>query len=270
MIEDPDLGDPALGGANTTTRLQTVWQVKLREASSANVERLLAEDCKFRPAAARLSTAPGGYTGAENQLYRVEVHDKGRAEAATFRWSRDNGSIIARVIRLTDLSHIEVQAVGSPELGFSSGDLIEVTDDARELVGLPGELRRIKAIDAVSGAVTLDAPLNPGLFPVDQSPDVTRHTRVRRWQDTGVIQGPSNWIDLENGIAVHFDNDPADGCFRTGDYWVVPARAANRSIEPLDRAPPRGIHHHFAKLALFTPPRHLRDLRVSSESGIVS
>ena len=58
MIEDPDLGDPALGGANTTTRLQTVWQVKLREASSANVERLLAEDCKFRPAAARLSTAP--------------------------------------------------------------------------------------------------------------------------------------------------------------------------------------------------------------------
>lgn len=185
------------------------------------MERLLAEDCKFRPAAARLSTAPGGYTGAENQLYRVEVHDKGRAEAATFKWSRDNGSIIARVIRLTDLSHIEVQAVGSPELGFSSDDLVEVTDDARELVGLPGELRRIKAIDAVSGAVTLDAPLNPGLFPIDQSgaPDMTRHTRVRRWQDTGVIQGPSNWIDLENGIAVHFDNDPADGCFRTGDYW---------------------------------------------------
>lgn len=70
MIEDPDLGDPALGGANTTTRLQTVWQVKLREASSANVERLLAEDCKFRPAAARLSTAPGGYRCREPALSR--------------------------------------------------------------------------------------------------------------------------------------------------------------------------------------------------------
>src|SRR5262249_26111659 len=93
-VEDPNLADPALKGADATTRLQTVWQVNLRDASSANAP--LVEDCKFRPAASRLSTAQGRYTGAENQLYRVEVHDQGRAGAATFKWSRDNASTVAR------------------------------------------------------------------------------------------------------------------------------------------------------------------------------
>src|SRR5262249_49094476 len=35
-VEDPNLADPALKGADATTRLQTVWQVNLRDASSAN------------------------------------------------------------------------------------------------------------------------------------------------------------------------------------------------------------------------------------------
>lgn len=264
--EDPHLADPAFNGVDTTTRLQTVWQVKLCEASSANAKSPPAEDCKFRPAASRLSTAPGGYTGPENQLYRVEVHDKGRASAATFKWSRDNASTVARVTRLTQ-SNIVVQAIGSHAVsGFSAGDLIEITDDAREFAGLPGELRRIKAIDAASDTLTLGVALTSGLFPADRNgvSDVTRHVRVRRW-DGGAIQIPSNWVELENGIAVRFDVDPADGCFRTGDYWLIPARVANQSFELLDRAPPRGSHHHIAKLALFTPPSGLRDLRVLRE-----
>ena len=261
-VEDFDLADPAFEAADTTTRIQTVWQVKLREVSSAGARRTLEEDCKFAPSASRLSTALAGYTGAENQLYRVEVHNKGRAGTATFKWSRENASTVARVTRLTDLSHIVVQAFGVPLSGFSAGDLIEIIDDAREFSGHPGELRRIKSIDAGSSGFTLDTPFNPGLFPTDQNgvPDVTSHMRVRRWQGTGAIQGRS-WIDLENGIAIRFEADPTDRCFRTGDYWLIPARVANRSIEPLDRAPPRGIHHHFVKLALFTPPRRLRDLR---------
>ena len=264
MIEDPDVADAALEGADTTTRLQTVWQVKLREASSASAKRPLGKNWNFKPAASRLTTAPGSYTGLENQLYRVEVHDAGKAGAATFKWSNDNASTVARVTRLIDLSHLVVQTVGSHALSdFSDGDLIEITDDARELARLSGELRRIKAIDAASTTFTLDAPLSPGVFPADQNgvPQMTHYMRVGRWNGIGAIQGRGSPIDLENGITVRFDVDPADGCFRTGDYWLIPARAANRSIEPLDRAPPRGIHHHLAKLALFTPPSNLRDLR---------
>lgn len=267
-VEDPDLGDPALKGVDTTTRLQTVWQVKVRETSSANAKHPLDEDCQFRPAAARLSTAPGGYTAAENQLYRVEVHDKGRADAATFKWSRDNASTTVRVTLSTDLSHIVIQTVGSLAVSdFSGGDLIEITDDARELAGLPGELRRIKALDAASSVLTLDAALNTDLFPADQNgiPDVRRHMRARRWHGSEAIKGVGKWVELENGITVRFDADPVDGCFRTGDYWLIPARVVNQSFEPLDRAPPRGIHHHVTKLALFTPPSGLRDLRVQKD-----
>jgi hypothetical protein len=34
---------------------------------------------------------------------------------------------------------------------------------------------------------------------------------------------------------------------RSTDCWLIPARSANQSFEPLDRAPPRGIHHHFVR-----------------------
>ena len=260
-LEDPELVDTATG-IDTTTRLHTAWQVKLCEASSANPERPLDENRKFRPATSRLSTALGSYTGGDNQLYRVEVHDPGKIGAATFKWSRDNASTGGRVIRLIDLLHLVVQTVGSDAgLSFSGGDLIEIIDDARELAGLPGELRRIKAIDVLPNAVTLDAPLTAGVFLTDQNgvPDATRHMRLLRWQGSEPIESPGNWIDLENGIFVSFDGDSD---FRTGDYWLIPARSGSQSFEPLDRAPPRGIHHHFAKLALFTPPGGLRDLRI--------
>jgi hypothetical protein len=263
VAEDPDLADPALGGADTTTHLQTVWQVKLREASSTRAKRPLDGDRKFTPALSRLSVAPGAYTGLENHLYRVEVHDGGKVGAATFKWSRNNASTVIRVIQVADLLHLVVQSVGSHALSeFSGGDLIEITDDARELAGLPGELRHIKAIDNPTSAFTLDAPLGPGMFLTEQNgvPDVTRHMRVRQWQGTDPIQNVGSPIDLENGIAVYFDTD---GCFRSGDFWLISARVANQYFEMLNHAPPRGIHHHIARLALFTPPRRLRDLRKS-------
>jgi Family of unknown function (DUF6519) len=264
-VEDPDLSDPALKGADTTTRLQTVWQVKMREASSANPKLPLAQDCEYRPAGSRLSTARGNYTGQENLLYRVEVHDEGRPGTATFKWSRNNASTVARVTHFTDLLHIAVQAVDSDGLSaFSDGDLIEITDDTRELAGRPGELRRIKAFDAASSTLTLDLALTSDWLSVnhDATSVVTHHMRVRRWQGTGAIQRLGNWVELENGIAVRFDLDPPDRCFRTGDYWSIAARDANQSFEQLDRVPPRGVHHHMAKLALFAPPNALRDLRV--------
>jgi hypothetical protein len=64
------------------------------------------------------------------------------------------------------------------------------------------------------------------------------------------------WIELEDGIQVQF---LAGGEYRTGDYWLIPARVATGNIEwpsELDPAgnvvpaltPPRGIEHHYAPL----------------------
>src|SRR5690606_2293154 len=40
-----------------------------------------------------------GYTRLENQLYRVEVHDGGALGSATLKWSRENGTVVSRIIK---------------------------------------------------------------------------------------------------------------------------------------------------------------------------
>ena len=69
---------------------------------------------------------------------------------------------------------------------------------------------------------------------------------------TGVIKVPAagTTLLLENGVTVSFDSTGQKG-FRAGDYWVFAARTADASVELLDKAPPRGIHHHYARLGLW-------------------
>jgi hypothetical protein len=153
----------------------------------------------------------------------------------------------------------------------AAGDWIEITDDQRELHGLPGEMRRVR--QANSNTIGLARPLHGPLG---------ANARLRRWDQkgkvldqtgaviadldgansTGTIPVPTQrWIVLENGISIAFALASAGGAFRSGDYWATPARVADRSIAPLRDAPPFGIHHHFAELALFTPPHGVIDRR---------
>ena len=57
-IEDPDLLDQALGGVDTTTRIQTVWQVRVVTGGSDETELSCGTDLAalFPPSAGRLTT----------------------------------------------------------------------------------------------------------------------------------------------------------------------------------------------------------------------
>ena len=96
---------------------------------------LTAPPCVLPPTAS--------YRGAENQLYRVEIHDGGPAGTATFKWSRDNGS------RLTPWTGDG----GAGELlvtdtrGFDAGAWVELTDDALDLQGLHGTMVQLAKAD---------------------------------------------------------------------------------------------------------------------------
>ena len=94
----------------------------------------------FAPSRGRLTAETGrdGYTGAENRLYRVEIHDGGEPGRATFKWSRENAAVSARV-RVVGPAQLLLD--GAAER-FATGDWIEITDDRRELTGIPGEMRR--------------------------------------------------------------------------------------------------------------------------------
>lgn len=311
-IEDPALVEKALG-VDTTTRLQTVWQAKLLPNVGAGVT--CATDLEDvpgfldtePPAAGRLTTGSadvaaepdpclvppsGGYKGLENQLYRVEVHapgDLAGADRATFKWSRDNGTVATRVTEIPALDRLVVESVGRDDLlRFSDGDWIEITDDHRELAGFPGEMRRIQSgggVDDATRTIRLAAPLPAGAFPVDAQRHTTpdRNTRIRRWDQHGrvldadgdlvvdldaasadgtiPVAGSPKRVVLENGIVVTFDLDPGSGRFRTGDHWLFAARTADASVESLDDAPPHGVHAHYAKLALVTFPDEETDCR---------
>ena len=307
-LQQPDLVEKAVG-IDTTTRLQTVWQVKLwPNAGNAVTCATPLTDLEGwndanGPSGGRLTTAPqnnpgpdnpclapptAGYTGLENQLYRVEIHTPGGAGPARFKWSRDNGSVAARVLSITGNTRLVVDSVGKDALlRFSDGDWVEITDDWRELAGLPGEVRRIKlggGVDDATRTIVLDQALTAGLFPVDalNNTQPARHTRIQRWDQKGKVLRADGtvFIDLdaagadglipvppagtplvlEQGVLVQF-SVAAGGAFKRLDYWTFAARTADASVEVLDHAPPRGIHHHYAKLAIVTFPDAETDCR---------
>ncbi len=306
-VEDPSLIEQAVG-VDTTGRLQTVWQVKILEDVGDEVSCATPEEDipgwpeATAPSAGRLSTdtavpsfepdpcriAPSaGYRGLENQTYRVQVHTGGPLGTATFKWSRDNASVSTRVTHIDSArTTITVESTGRDEtLGFNDGDWIEITDDWRELHGLPGELRRVTLVDINARTLRFEPALTNGLFPTggDDETDPLRNTRITRWDQGGEVHaadgsvftdlnalGAAGDIDippagtqlfLEHGIVVEFDLDPAGGEFRSGDYWVFVARSSTGDIEELDSAPPLGIHHHYARLAVVDLPEDETDCR---------
>jgi len=207
---------------------------------------------------------PGtGYRRLENQLYRVEVHEPGAQGTATFKWSRDNGTVVTTIEKIAG-NTIVVHDLGRDEmLGFAAGDWVEITDDALELNGLPGQLAQINPPNAATRQITLlnatPAPLDPGPDGVDPA----RHPKLRRWDQVDQPAAPTDqhgiktaggFLPLEDGVEVEF----GPGDYRSGDYWVIPARTAIGDVEwppfavpnvaPLP-SPARGIEHHYCRLA---------------------
>lgn len=273
VLEDPAIREIALGGPDTTTRIQSVWQVRVLEDVGLHGcgDDLAIWNQTIAPSAGRLTTsevAPpasddpciispsGGYRGLENRLYRVEIHSTGPiggASSAKFKWSRNNATVASTVSAIPSPTQVTVQQVGSDQiLRFEVGNWIEITDDFREFQGLAGHIAQITAIDEANRILTF-APAIPGLMNFNPA-DPSRHTRVRRWDQSqnvdvnGLLDVTGGPIDIEDGIRISFSLDPAGGNFKVGDYWVFAARTADGAVESLQDAPPRGILHHYCRL----------------------
>ena len=258
-LDDPGIREVALGGPDTATRSRVVCQVKILPVKTGAGAQ---PACSSKFAEWKVLTAPGNstlnarthprYQRSENQLYRVEVHKSGVLGAATFKWSRDNGSVVATIERISG-NEIAVSAGGPNDvLRFAKGQWVEVVDDLIELLGHPGPLIQIDKVDTATRVVTLKT--------TPAGIDQRRHPKLRRWDSAGEmkIEVPATddgWIELEGGVQVHF----AAGTYRAGDYWLIPARTATGDIEwpPFQTPnvtqlpqPPAGIEHHYCRLAL--------------------
>jgi hypothetical protein len=164
-----------------------------------------------------------GYRGLENQLYRVEVHETGDATSATFKWSRENGSVVVAVTG-TSGPVVYVDSLGfDANLGFSAGQWVELTDDSHEFgqdPNQPGQLYQIDSVTPDQLYVTLKQAVPAGAI------DPTKNARMRRWDQFGSSNGSNgiaisvgSSVALENGIEVQF----TQGHYVSGDYWLIPA-----------------------------------------------
>ncbi len=247
-LQQPNLVESAVS-VDTTTRQQTVWQVRLLanvgganctapDATVAGWQALIA------PSAGRMSIKAegvppdldpcelppsGGYRGLENQLYRVEIHSGGSVGTATFKWSRDNASVASNVVEIVSQTatstELKLASLGRDAvLRFNTGDWVEILDDRRELSGENGDpalrrgvMRKISVDDAkqtISFTPALPANLVPGggLDTLD-----SRHTRVRRWDQKGTVR------DANNNVIVNLDAAGSTGLIPVpaASVWVV-------------------------------------------------
>ncbi len=253
--EDETLREPALGGPDTTVRLSTVAQVCLERVSDDDHGR--PSDWSI-PAATTDATlaVPSRYEGAENALYRVEIHDPG-AEP-TFKWARDNGSTTAMLEAWTPTELV----LRREQPRIAVGDHLEVVDRVTILKRGPGMFVRVERVDGSRLAVSAaSAPVHDHLL----------EPLVRRWESTPTTlrPGQSPSIELEAGLELAFRGSD----FRTGDYWVFAARIADGSVTWPDATAaasphaPHGVEVHHCPLAAVshgeTGWKVLRDLRTT-------
>jgi hypothetical protein len=321
--ERPALLDPALGGLDTTTRWQTVWQVRAFEnigdsATCATPDGELGGWIDATaPSTARLTTGTidiedpedpclvpptEGYSGLENQLYRVEIHSIGEPAAdgspptqtdARFKFSRENASVRASIVSIAaDRESVTVARIGRDDvLRFRPGDWVEITDDHRELNHRSGQMLRVADVHPETREIEFESAIDADFMPSGVAGDTvaTRHTRLIRWDQAGVVRlaDGTEWADLdadgsdglipvppagtplvlESGITVEFSTADGPGGYREMDYWRFAARTAGTQIEILRNAPPDGIHRHYSRLAIVMPgspnaPGSVLDCRV--------
>ncbi|HEX5688033.1 MAG TPA: DUF6519 domain-containing protein [Ideonella sp.] len=289
-IEDDSIREPALGGPDTCSRAKVVWQVKalpwdeenwgdlrdnqdpcntpLASLTGLGTGRMTARLDPGTPFADPCIVSPeAAYRGAQNHLYRVEVHRAGTAGAAggaTFKWSRENGSVAARWLGVGSSGDAPTLSVASTR-GFAAGDWVELSHDGLDLANQPGQLVRLSVVDG--DQLVVDAASVPGGTLMAWS-EALSHPKLRRWDQRGsdivaldegavpIVESsgpPLTWLDLEDGIQVAFE---AGGEYRSGEYWLIPARVATQGILwPAEGTPeamqrPQGIVHYHAPLGV--------------------
>jgi hypothetical protein len=288
----PSVREVALGGPDTATRAQVVWQVRCYKPPAGLTAADLKDDKKWAelvspwrgpkaalrawvtalqdPTEVEPCAVPpdAGYRGLENQLYRVEIHTGGDAKTATFKWSRDNASEFYPVRGISGLE-LSLGHLGRDDRSaLHRDDWVELIDPLDAQWGRPGELLRVSEVNREDVTVQLARlpakPYREGMV-------------LRRWDhrnaavkaDGAIPLNEGKDIEIEEGIWGRF---AAEGTYVPGMYWLIPARAAIRDIlwdrdpskaDPAEAALPRAPHgpaHHYAPLA-FVAPAGATDVR---------
>jgi hypothetical protein len=302
-FEDDSIREVALGsqGPDTTTRARVAWQV--RALDIANLPDFTKLDCQtimnskawldltgslqpenrgrlrakadepedpdsFEPC---ITSPDARFRGAENQLYRVEIHRGGTVGTpATFKWSRENGSVVLPVRNVSG-KVVTLDSMGrDARSGVEVGDWVEVYDGDSPRIDDLTPLVQVVAVDPVEMTVTLSAEPHAETERDERASPTMSNPLLRRWDQkegdprrgglelrdgAALIKEATDdgdWLELEDGVRIQF---LPNGAYRAGDYWLIPARTETGDVEwpgdvgkPEPR-PPHGVEHYYAPLA---------------------
>ena len=286
------LRDAALGGRDTAVRTRIAWRVLAADAGNpnkpedwleTNVQRHLDPDDPAFMLLPQLQAATdpadipddtpcvadplGGYRGLENQLYRVEIHHGAeQGDTPTFKWSRDNGSVSVPYIALVGEA-LRVAGARDGGQGFAPGQWVEITDAVRQRFNMPGVFVRLVKVERNHLRFDPASVTKPVPQPSDLDKPIVRRWDHRDSKDYTIANGAvevrsGKTYALERGLKIAFTNaDKAS--FRSGDYWLIPARTATATIDwpftlsngkrKYEPRPPDGVYHAYAPLAAATP-----------------
>jgi hypothetical protein len=266
-LEDPDLTDPGLHGAETAVRTRTMAQIKaapladlaaIQAASgaypahgnavlTAGIRTQAATIDPCDPCATEVSTT----VRLGNALFRLEVMDvEGPADAparVTLAWSMENAA-----------EQLSTAPAPPAAFGERSGSVFElfspVTDSHKG--AFPAGSRR-------PGQLVAELPATP---PARTDGEAGAWPSVRRWDgyaiiDTtaaipAVVEARNAAVTATAGVlkialdTIELSLDLAGKSFLAGDHWLVTLRefAADTDRVRVASAEPSGIHHHYAVL----------------------
>ena len=288
-LDAPQIREIALASVpDTTTRLKTIWQVKLLaleeksegislslNAAKEKLKQPQKGQLQLRIDPSRQQNNLANEQSVGNALYRVEIHDSGAQGTATFKWSNNNGIVVSQILQVLGGNTLVIdQQARDDAYKFSANDWVEIIDTAHELRGEPGLLVKLtdKTTDGklvFDPATTISVESNHPVTLEDFKGASNQNIfKVRRWE--GIISGPtrniiqttnSRWIDLDDSaLQVSFPKpENLDTAYATGDYWLIPMRFGIPYLEGLNintdpktvlTISPEGIDHSYAPLAL--------------------
>lgn len=260
------------------------------------------------------ATASADASSFENRLYRVEIHHGGTVTVTgsgdtksveikdgplTFKWSRDYNTAVYPANRENGKPNLIVKSDAATK-SLTKDMWVELVAEGED----EGVFAKITSVSD-SGAertLTFDAnDKNVTTFFTKHTKENTESFSVRRWDhdssDKESVNGaivinpgetdenypdakPSKKYLLENGVKVQFDL-AAKTQFRSGDYWLIPARANGEILWPKDDkkvtedkedndgknnakfVPAQYVEHRYAPLALIPTTGSIIDLRKS-------
>ncbi|MGB3300222.1 MAG: DUF6519 domain-containing protein [Phormidesmis sp.] len=282
-LDDPEIRERALTSVpDTATRVKTMWQIKLMPLSQDSKQGISLDEAiatlkdpkkgqltitrsEQRNAAADSAQSMG------NSLYRVEIHNSGPRGTATFKWSKNNGIVVARILEIAN-NTMTIENLAPDEVNrFSSGDWVEVIDTAHELRGEPGLLLRLTERTTNSKLVfdpaTLSAAKDNPVAIEDFNPANSQNTfKVRRWEEIALSTDDAKlpMTLADSGFKISFpvaktlesqSSEKSVRFYNTGDYWIIPVRSGEPDLPQLQSSTsanlsPQGIRHSKAPLAL--------------------